>query len=230
ASKLTPKVDDIDLNLEEFAAKVNSDLVGKVVNLASRTARFVDRLSERYPEDEGLFEAGAKLGEDIAAAFEACDFARAMRLVMSLADRANEYIDRKEPWKLKKDPTAADTMRDVCTVALNLYRQLAVYLSPVLPKLSQQSAELLNDDLSTWEAANTPLVGTPVGKFQHLLARVDMKAVTKMVEETLSAEPTAAPGSSTASSSSATSEASALEVVDSDEPLKAEPLAAECSI
>jgi methionyl-tRNA synthetase len=222
ASKLTPKVDDIDLNLEEFATKVNADLVGKVVNLASRTARFVDRLSERYPDDEGLFEAGAKLGEDIAAAYDACDFARAMRLVMSLADRANEYIDKKEPWKLKKDPAAADTMRDVCTVALNLYRQLAVYLAPVLPKLSQQSGELLNDDLSAWKAASVPLAGTPVGKFQHLLARVDMQAVNKMVAETLSAEPRAAPTPAGVGSESA--------VTDSDEPLKAEPIAAECSI
>ncbi|HEY6728335.1 MAG TPA: methionine--tRNA ligase, partial [Polyangiaceae bacterium] len=223
ASKLSPKVDDIDLNLEEFAAKVNADLVGKVVNLASRTARFVDRLSERYPEDEGLFEAGAKLGDDIAAAYDACDFARAMRLVMSLADRANEYIDRKEPWKLKKDPAALDTMRDVCSVALNLYRQLAVYLSPVLPKLSQQSAELLNDDLSTWKAASVPLAGTPVGKFQHLLARVDMQAVSKMLEETLSTEPAVV-----AEPTPAAAGGSAL--TDSDEPLRAEPIAAECSI
>ncbi|HEU5075395.1 MAG TPA: methionine--tRNA ligase [Polyangiaceae bacterium] len=219
ASKLTPKVDDIDLNLEEFATKVNADLVGKVVNLASRTARFVDRLSERYPEDEGLFDAGAKLGEDIAAAYDACDFARAMRLIMSLADRANEYIDRKEPWKLKKEPALAETMRDVCTVALNLYRQLAIYLSPVLPKLAQQSAELLHDDLSSWQASSAPIVGTPVGKFQHLLARVDMQAVTKMVEETLSAEP--APAAPAAPEPG---------VIDTDEPLRAEPLAAECSI
>jgi len=220
ASKLTPKVDDIDLNLEEFATKVNADLVGKVVNLASRTARFVDHLSERYPDDEGLFAAAAQLGDDIAAAYDACDFARAMRLIMSLADRANEYVDRKEPWKLKKDPAAADTMRDVCTVALNLYRQLAIYLAPVLPKLRAQSAELLHDDLSQWNAASAPLVGKPVGKFQHLMARVDMQAVTKMVDETLSAEP--APARVSPEPEPA--------LADSDEPLRAEPLAAECSI
>src|SRR5690606_33371390 len=153
ASKLTGKVDDIDLNLEEFATKVNADLIGKVVNLASRTARFVDRLSPTYPEDEGLFEHGAQLGNDIALAYEARDFARAMRLCMSLADRANEYIDRKEPWKLKKDAAKHATLRDVCTVALNLYRQLAIYLAPVLPKLARDSAELLNADVESWQLA-----------------------------------------------------------------------------
>ena len=103
ASKLSSKVDDIDLNLEEFTAKVNADLVGKVVNLASRTARFVKAsgLSEVYPDDGGIFRDAAARGEEIAEAYEACDFARAMRLIMALADRANEYIDREEPWKLK---------------------------------------------------------------------------------------------------------------------------------
>ncbi len=182
ASKLTGKVDDIDLNLEEFATKVNADLIGKVVNLASRTARFVDRLSPTYPEDEGLFEHGAQLGNDIALAYEARDFARAMRLCMSLADRANEYIDRKEPWKLKKDAAKHATLRDVCTVALNLYRQLAIYLAPVLPKLARDSAELLNADVESWQLAGTPLVDTVVGKFRPLLQRVDPQAVARLVE------------------------------------------------
>lgn len=215
ASKLTPKVDDIDLNLEEFATKVNADLVGKVVNLASRTARFIDHLSQQYPEDEGLFEQGAKLGDDIRAAYDACDFARAMRLVMSLADRANEYIDRKEPWKLKKDPNSAETMRDVCSVALNLYRQIAIYLAPVLPKLTEQSAELLHADLSSWSAAKTPLCATPVGKFKHLLGRVDPKAVERMIEQSAEAPKAVTPG--------------AAPPDDSAEALEQEPLLPECS-
>ncbi len=217
ASRLTSKVDDIDLNFDEFVTKVNSDLVGKVVNLASRTARFVDALSERYPEDGGLFAQGVELGRDIAAAYEACDFARAMRLTMSLADRANEYIDQKEPWKLKKDPTKASTMRDVCSVALNLYRQVVVYLAPVLPRLAAQSAELLNADVSSWESAQAPLTGTPVGKFKHLLQRVDPKAVAKMVEQ--SAEPDPALEQSTSAAAE-----------DDGEALALEPLAPECGI
>src|SRR3954467_15502751 len=162
ASKLGAKVDDLDLNLEEFTAKVNSDLVGKVVNLASRTARFVkdSGLSAQYPDDGGLFREAAARGEEIAEAYEACDFSRAMRQIMALADRANEYIDREEPWKLKKQPEKTAELRDVCTVALNLYRQLIIYLAPVLPKLAEQSAKLLSAAFDSFDAAQHPLLGT----------------------------------------------------------------------
>ena len=138
ASKLGTRPDDIDLNLDELVAKVNSDVVGKVVNLASRSARFVKDvgLSAEYPEDEGLFEAAAKAGDDIADAYENADYARAMRGVMALADRANEYVDRQQPWTLRKDPAKAKELQNVCTVILNLYRQLVIYLAPVLPKLA----------------------------------------------------------------------------------------------
>ena len=112
ASKLGPRLDDIDLNLDEFASKVNSDLVGKVVNLASRTAKFVQStgLSTEYPDDQGLFAQGAAAGDEIAAAYEACDYNRAVRLIIELADRANPFVEQAEPWKLRKDPeqTVAD--------------------------------------------------------------------------------------------------------------------------
>ncbi len=183
ASKLSDNTDDIDLNLEEFTQKVNSDLVGKVVNLASRTAKFVDRLSEKYPQDDGLFDRGREAGAEIAAAYEACDFARAMRLIMALADRANEYLDRKEPWKLKKDEARAEELRDICTVALNLYRQLMVYLSPVLPKMAVASAELLQASTSRFSDAEQPLFGQNIGKFTHLMKRVEAQNLEKMIEE-----------------------------------------------
>jgi methionyl-tRNA synthetase len=219
AAKLSSKVDDLDLNLDEFAAKVNSDLVGKVVNLASRTARFVDTLSEVYPEDEGLFEKARAEGDAIAEAFEGRDFARAMRLVMALADAANEYVDRKEPWKLKKDPARAAELRDVCTVVLNLYRQIVVYLGPVLPKLRDDSAALLGAELGVWENASEKLLGTRIGEFKHLMTRVDMKKVSDMVEAS----------KESAAEQTTTSQAAAL-VEDSGDALVAEPLAAECSI
>ena len=106
ASKLGPRLDDLDLNLDEFVAKVNADLVGKVVNLASRSARFVQDLglSADYPDDGGLFAHAARVGDEIAAAYDECDFNRAMRLVMELADRANPYVEAAEPWNLRKDP------------------------------------------------------------------------------------------------------------------------------
>ncbi|HEX9619461.1 MAG TPA: methionine--tRNA ligase [Polyangiaceae bacterium] len=221
ASKLTPRVDDIDLNLEEFVTKVNADLVGKVVNLASRTARLVDRLSDAYPEDGGLFARGREQGEEIAAAYEACDFAKAMRLVMALADRANEYIDRAEPWKLRKDAARAAELRDVCTIALNLYRQLVVYLAPVLPELAQQSAELLNEPLDRWEIAAAPAVASSIQPFKPLLLRIDAKDVARIVEASVDAGAEAAPAEAASTSDGFADDGAAL---------AAEPLASECSL
>ncbi len=139
ASKLTPGVDNLDLNRDEFVTKINSDLVGKVVNLASRTATFVHKtgLASKYPDDGGLFAAAAAAGDSIAAAYEACDYNKAMRAIMLLADRANQYVDSMTPWKLNKQPDQAAELQNVCTVVLNLFRQLVVYLSPVLPSFAK---------------------------------------------------------------------------------------------
>ena len=236
ASKLGSKVDDLDLNLEEFVAKVNSDLVGKVVNLASRTARFAKEsgLSAAYPEDGGLFRDAATRGEEIAEAYESCDFARAMRLIMALADRANEYIDREEPWKLKKQPEKAESLRDVCTVALNLYRQLIVYLAPVLPKLAEQSQKLLGASFERFDAAQEPLLGTAIGEFEHLMQRVDPKKLEAVVaatrdaaSEALAVKAAATPASE---ATAAASDPSPSLPVDDGTALASEPLAAECSI
>src|SRR5690606_26330874 len=137
ASKLGSGMDDLDLDFQDFPQKVNSDLVGKVVNLASRSARFLagSGLSDTYPDDGGLFATASRTGTQIAEAYEQFDTARAMRLIMTLADRANEYVDRMQPWSLRKQPGQEKAVQDVCTVCLNLYRQLIVYLAPVLPQL-----------------------------------------------------------------------------------------------
>lgn len=220
ASKLGTRPDDLDLNLDELVQKVNSDLVGKVVNLASRSAKFVGEgtLSAEYPDDEGLFASAAEQGEEIARAYESCDYARAMRLVMSLADRANEYVDRRQPWVLAKDPARASELRDVCTVVLNLYRQLVVYLAPVLPKLTSDSERLLGAPLRAWEASKSPLLGTPVARFEHLLQRVDPSKVAAMIESSRAAQ--------TADSAPAPAPSSA----DDGAALEAEPLAGPCTI
>lgn len=216
ASKLSPRPEDLDLNLDEFEKKVNSDLVGKVVNLASRTARFMQgqALSEVYPEDGGLFTEGARRCNEIAAAYEEGDFARAMRTIMALADRANEYVDRVAPWTIKKDPSRANELRDACSVALNLFRQIVVYLTPVLPRLSAQCSELLSAPIERFTDAKTPLLGVTVGTFEHMLARVDPKKVAAMLEQ--SSEPVPV-GESPA-------------VHDDDSALKAEPIVGVCSI
>ncbi|MDA8968379.1 methionine--tRNA ligase, partial [bacterium] len=138
ATKLTSRVEDLDLGVEEFTEKVNSDLVGKVVNLASRVGKFANKtgLSATYPDDGGLFATAASAGDEIAAAYEAGEYAKAMRKIMELADAANPYVEHAKPWEMKKDEQRTDELRDTCTVALNLFRQLAVYLAPVLPELA----------------------------------------------------------------------------------------------
>jgi methionyl-tRNA synthetase len=214
ASKLGSRLDDIDLNLDEFIAKVNSDLVGKVVNLASRSAKFVQEstLSESYPDDGGLFEYAAAAGDSIAQAYEDVNYNQAMREILQLADRANKYVEDREPWTLRKDESRQDELRDICSVALNLFRQIVVYLSPVLPELAQQTGELLNKPIEHWAESKTPLTGTPVRKFQHLMKRVEEKQVQAMTEESISENQAAA-----------TSEA-ASQYNDGPEALEKEPL------
>jgi methionyl-tRNA synthetase len=182
ASKLSSAVHDIDLNFEEFTAKVNSDLVGKVVNLASRTARFVEgKALAPYPDDGGLFATAAAAATEIAASYEACDYGKALRTVMALADRANEYVEAKAPWVIRKDPERANELLEVCTVSLNLFRQITVYLAPVLPDLAERGAALLSAGPITWEDTQTPLEGNVVAKFEHLMQRVDPKKLDALI-------------------------------------------------
>jgi len=213
ASKLTPRVDDLDLNLGEFVNKVNSDLVGNVVNLASRTARFIKDvgLSGTYPDDGGLFAQAAADGDAIAEAYEACDYNRAMRQVLAAGDRANQFVEQAAPWNLAKDPEKAGQLQDVCTVGLNLFRQLALYLAPVLPRLAQQTGELLNQPIGRWGESKEPLVGKPVAPFKHMMKRVRQEQVDAMIEGSKEQGP------------AATGAAAAPQ--DSDQPLAAEPLA-----
>ena len=229
ASKLSGGIDDLDLNLDEFTAKVNADLVGKVVNLASRTARWLEAtgLAATYPDDGGLFAQAAADGKEIAAAYEACDFARAMRAIMLAADRANAYVDAKQPWKLAKaGPASAATLQDVASVAINLFRQLAVYLAPVLPRLAAQAGDLVGGPIKHWAESQRPLAGMPVGTFVPMMRRVEAPQVEALLAA--SREPAApAPSSLPATKGSAAMTAS---TIDSGEPLAAEPLAAQCTI
>ncbi len=226
ASKLSSHVDDLDLNLEEFVARVNADMVGKVVNLASRTARFAEPtgLAGEYPADGGLFEQAAADGEAIAAAYEAGDFARAMRLVLSAAERANKFVEENAPWNLR-GPNEGKRLQQICTTGLNLFRQLAVYLAPVLPKLAEQTGKLLHDPIRRWEQSQQPLVGTPVGCFEHLMQRVDPGKIEAMIAASAVADAEAAPGAT----GSASAGLPAPPAEDSDAPLRAEPLAEQIS-
>jgi methionyl-tRNA synthetase len=189
ATRLSTKADDIEFDVVDFEDRVNSDLVGKVVNLASRTARFVQKtgLSKTYPSDEGLFAAGVLAGQEIADAYEACDTSRAMRTIMALADRANEYVARQAPWTLAKQPGKEQEVQDTCTVALNLFRQLVVYLAPVLPEIAKKSGEFLGTPLDTWRVAETPLVGASINEYQHLMQRVQREKIQSMLASSVEA-------------------------------------------
>ena len=239
AAKLSGGIDDLDLNLEEFTAKVNSDLVGKVVNLASRTARWLEQtgLAPDYPDDGGLFAAAAADGAAIAEAYEACDFARAMRTIMQAADRANAYVDAEQPWKLAKaGPESAAKLQDVASVAINLFRQIGVYLAPVLPVFATQVGELVGGPILSWEESQRPLTGRPVGSFRSLMRRVEpaqiegmLAASLALAPETLAKDTTPQTANQPATKGTTSLEPSASPI-DSGEALAAEPLAPECTI
>jgi methionyl-tRNA synthetase len=245
ASKLGGGVDDLDLSFDEFIAKINSDLVGKVVNLASRTAGFLKKtgLSSEYPDrldDQHLFQTTAQEGDAIARAYEECDYNRAMRQIMAACDRANQFIDQNAPWNLAKDPDKDRELQDVCTVGLNLFRQLAIYLAPVLPRLKRQTEELFGRPIGHWDESKQPLVGSPVNPFKHMMTRVRREEVDAMIEESKEAETPAAQASAAAAvkqdaetrgpgdaGTRASSAPTAAALQDSAAPLAAEPLVAE---
>lgn len=187
AAKLGPTIEDIDLNLEDFIARVNSDLVGKLVNIASRCAGFISKrfdgkLAANLP-DEALFEEFSGASERIAAHYEKREFSKAMREVMTLADKANRYIDEKKPWLMIKDADKADTVQLVCTQGLNMFRSLMVYLTPVIPAIAASAREFLDERTWQWRDAESPLLNTKINKFKPLLTRVENDQVQRIVED-----------------------------------------------
>ena len=186
ASKLSDAVSDIDLNFEDFAQKVNSDLVGKVVNIASRcasfiTKRFDGKLSSNVLEP-ALVAEFHQAAASIAQAFEKRQYHKAVREIMALADKANQFIDTNAPWVTIKDETKQQFTHDVCSLGINLFRILVVYLKPVVPSLAAQSESFLNDQL-TWESSQSVLTDHPINKFKALMQRVDMDKVSAMIED-----------------------------------------------
>ena len=185
AAKLSGGVDDIDLNLDDFVQRVNSDLIGKVVNIASRCAGFLrkkfnNQMSDTCAEPE-LVQSFIDAGDGIAGLYEAREFNRAMREIIALADRANQYIDDKKPWVMAKDESLEAEVQEVCSVGVNLFRALATYLKPVLPAMAEKSEAFLQCSLD-WTALDAPLVEHELAPFEPLLQRVDADVVAAMVE------------------------------------------------
>ncbi len=185
AAKLSAGVDDIDLNLNDFVQRINSDLVGKVVNIASRCAGFLrkkfdNRMSAVCAESE-LVQGFIDAGEDIARLYEAREFNRAMREIIALADRANQYIDEKKPWVMAKEAGQEAEVQAVCSVGINLFRALITYLKPVTPSMAARAEDFLQVSVD-WHQLEAPLLNHTLTDFKPLLQRVDTEQVAAMVE------------------------------------------------
>jgi methionyl-tRNA synthetase len=186
AAKLGNGIDDIDLNLEDFQQRVNSDLVGKVVNIASRCAGFINKkfngqLSATIAEPD-LYASFVEASDRIAALYENREFSHAVREIMALADHANQYIDTQKPWVLAKEVGMEHQIQDVCSMGLNLFRVLVTYLKPVLPKLAEASENFLNVEPLMWQDVHAPLTNHTINKFKPLMTRVEKDKVDAMVD------------------------------------------------
>jgi len=186
AAKLSASVDDIDLNFEDFSQRVNSDLVGKVVNIASRCSgfiakRFDNHLSKNCSEP-ALYQEFINANELIANFYESREFGKAMREIMALADKANQYIDEKKPWLIAKQEGNEAELHDVCSMGLNLFSLLATYLKPVIPVLAEQAEHFLNIPTQTWPIDVKPLLNHNINDFKPLMTRVEADKILAIVE------------------------------------------------
>jgi methionyl-tRNA synthetase len=187
AAKLTSRIDDLDLNFEDFTARVNSDLVGKVVNIASRCAGFISKkcdgqLSAQCSEPE-LHKRFVDAGDAIAELYEKREFSHAMREIMALADIANQYIDEQKPWVLAKDEATADQAQAVYSTGVNLFRVLMTYLKPVLPVMAQKAEDFLNLEPMSWGDCDQPLTNHGINKFKPLMTRVEQDKIDAMLAD-----------------------------------------------
>ena len=220
AFKLGSGLDDIDLSLDDFVARVNADLVGKVVNLASRCAGFI---SQRFDgkladalDSPALYTSFVAAGESIARAYDQRDYGRAMRETMSLADAANKYIDEQKPWVLARDEATLPRVQAVCTQGLNLFRVLMTYLAPVLPRVAAQAGAFRQVGPLSWAGRATPLLGSRIAVYEPLLVRVDPGAVSRMVEDSMETPPpnSAPPAPASAAAANPTSVTAEIELAD----------------
>ena len=186
AYKLSSKIDDIDLNLEDFKQRVNSDLVGKVVNIASRSASFVVKKFDKELStnciEQALYDEFVSAGSGIVGHYEDRNFGQAMRSIMKLADKANQYIDEKKPWQLAKEEGEMQEVHEITSLAINLFRVLMTYLKPVLPEMAEKSEVFLNVDSLNWNDIKTPLLGHQINKFKPLMTRIEDEQIEAMIE------------------------------------------------
>ncbi len=212
ACKLGDGIDDLDLSVDDFVKRVNSDLVGKVVNIAARCAGFISkkfdgRLAERVAEPE-LYAEVAGAAERIGASYDAREFGKAVREIMALADRANQYIDERKPWVMAKSAKTSGEVQNVCTMGLNLFRLLMIYLAPILPRTAEKAEKFLDCGSLLWGDVDRPLLDRRVNAYEPLLTRIDLDKVTAMIE----ASKETAQASASAASESQQSQAPTIDI------------------
>ena len=187
ATKLNSSVDDIDLNLEDFVQRINSDLVGKIVNIASRTASFITKNFDGELADDvhdpALLAQFKETGKEISNLYENREFNKAVREITGLADLANQYIAKHEPWKLAKNPDKSGQLHLVCSQAIEMFRILQIFLKPILPNSAAKAEEFLNTDPLLWADLDKPLFGKSIKPFKKLLDRIEIKTVMQLVTE-----------------------------------------------
>lgn len=184
-AKLNSKIEDIDLNLQDFISRVNSDLVGKYVNIAARASGFIAKRFEGRLKDVADSELLAKLtaqSEAIAECYESREYAKALRDIMALADIVNEYVDANKPWELAKQEGQDERLHEVCSELINAFTMLTAYLAPVLPKVAENAAKFLNLEAITWANTRETLGEHAINKYEHLMQRVEQKQVDDLIE------------------------------------------------
>ena len=220
ATKSNGTVDDIDITFEDFVQRVNSDLVGKIVNIASRCAGFINRLNKGQLtasiHDPALWQTFVDAEPTIAEWYESGDYGKALREITALADRANQYIAQQAPWNLAKEAGREADVQAVCTLGINLFKVLIVYLAPVLPDTTQRSAKFLNLDSLAWDEATRFLGEHRINTFEPLLTRIEMEAVTKMIEESRSDDVPASAPAAPASQNTPPAPANGADLIDID--------------
>ncbi len=187
AGKLDDSIDDLDLNLDDFKMRVNTDLVGKLINIASRCAGFITRvfegqLSAGLPNTQ-MFEDFAQASETIAKAYESRQYSKVTRLIMQLADQTNRYIDSEKPWVLVKEDGTRKQVQDICTQGLNQFRQMMIYAKPILPKIAEETEAFLDIEALNWQDAGTPLLNHRIKPFKPLITRIEDKKIDRIIEE-----------------------------------------------
>ncbi len=198
ATKLTPGPLDIDLNIDDFVTRVNGDLVGKVVNIAARTAPFIERyfdgfLAERIDDPNELMAEFTKVGSEIANDFEERRYGQGIRRIMGLADLSNSYIAQQSPWIIAKDEARLSELHQVCSLSINLFRTLMIFLSPVVPQLAERVWSFLNTPQPTWKQAYTFLTGCRIKHYERLMERIEASQVQAMVLESTIPDTTETP-------------------------------------